>query len=98
MKYGTFLGFDWRQKKVFGPNTKAMLMEEFMEEHGLTSPRPGDVLGDFETILLDSGVERPTTDEGWEKLHRMAIQKAERIKELQLTAFSQLAAHFRKAI
>ena len=74
MKFGTFVGVNHTDRKVV-LNSHPMVMEEFMESNGIFDPK--DVVGPFETILLDNGtVSYPTTQDEWDRLHPLALKEA----------------------
>lgn len=72
MKWGTFIAVDNMKRVVKGANQNQMMMEEYMAKQGIREP--SNVIGPFETILLD----RETRGRTWsdEELHEEALKLA----------------------
>ncbi len=79
MKSGTFIGINKERRLIVGPNLKPKSLEEFMSDTGIKDPK--DVIGDFETQLLDSHNFPQVSDAVDElRLHEEAVEAARRAK------------------
>ena len=79
MKSGTFIGINKERRLIVGPNLKSKSLEEFMSDTGIKDPK--DVIGDFETQLLDSHNFPQVSDAVDElRLHEEAVEAARRAK------------------
>jgi len=79
MHFGTFIGINKERRLIVGPNVKAKTLEEFMADTGIKDPK--DVIGDFETQLLDRKEFHSVEDAVDElRLHEEAVESARREK------------------
>ena len=82
MKWGTFIGIDYKNRVIKGANHTQMVMEEYMAATGITDPQ--NIRGPFETILLDRDFEH-TKNLSDKELHMAALAEARKnVKNLVL--------------